>query len=104
MDINDLHEQLKQADIVKILFTDLNGQPVGLSINADNIENIIRGGVGFDGSSIAGYASVDNSDKILVPVKDSFRIIKYKDRKIGYFVGNIEDREGTRSCVDPRLL
>jgi glutamine synthetase len=100
--LHGIQAQLKQAYTTKLFFTDLNGRLKNLSINPDDIENIIEKGVGIDGSSIAGIATVDNSDRILKPVVESFRLVDFGDRKVGFFVGQIFNQDGTRSEVDPR--
>ncbi len=101
-DISAIKEQLKQAYTTKIFFTDLNGRSKNLSINPLDIETIIENGVGIDGSSIAGIATVDNSDRIIKPVPESFRLVDFGDRKIGFFTGRIFNQNGSRSSVDPR--
>ncbi|MFO7577725.1 MAG: glutamine synthetase family protein [Pelovirga sp.] len=101
-DLASVQEQLKQAYTTKVFFTDLNGRPKNLSINPLDIATILEQGVGIDGSSIAGIATVDNSDRILKPVLESFRLVDFGDRKVGFFVGQIFNQDGTRSEVDPR--
>ncbi|MES0490986.1 MAG: glutamine synthetase [Leptospirales bacterium] len=66
-DSENMKTQLQETDITKLFFADLNGRLKNVSINPDDIENIIEKGVGIDGSSIAGIATVDNSDRILKP-------------------------------------
>lgn len=97
-----IKEQLKEAYTTKLFFTDLNGRLKNLSVNPDDIEAILKNGVGIDGSSIAGIATVDNSDRILKPVMGSFRLVDFGDRKVGFFVGQIFNQDGSRSEVDPR--
>lgn len=97
-----IKEQLKEAYTTKLFFTDLNGRLKNLSVNPDDIEAILENGVGIDGSSIAGIATVDNSDRILKPVIESFRLVDFGDRKVGFFVGQIFNQDGSRSEVDPR--
>ncbi|MFO7812123.1 MAG: glutamine synthetase family protein [Pelovirga sp.] len=101
-DISAIKDQLKQAYTTKLFFTDLNGRSKNLAINPQDIDTIIAQGVGIDGSSIAGIATVDNSDRILKPVPESFRLVDFGDRKIGFFVGQIFNQDGSRSSVDPR--
>lgn len=100
--LSSIKEQLKEAYTTKLFFTDLNGRLKNLSVNPNDIDNIIENGVGIDGSSIAGIATVDNSDRILKPVAESFRLVDFGDRKVGFFVGQIFNQDGTRSEVDPR--
>ncbi|MCP3875028.1 MAG: glutamine synthetase, partial [Desulfobacteraceae bacterium] len=63
--IEHIKDKLKGIDSTKIFFTDLNGRIMGLPVNPEHIESIMEGGIGFDGSSIAGYATIENSDRIL---------------------------------------
>lgn len=97
-----IKEQLKEAYMTRLFFTDLNGRLKNLSINPNDIESILNNGVGIDGSSIAGIATVDNSDRILKPVIESFRLIDFGAQKVGFFVGQIFNQDGSRSKVDPR--
>jgi len=103
-ELQQIKEQLQEAFTTKIFFTDLNGRLKNLSVNPEDLEAIVRNGVGIDGSSIAGIATVDNSDRILKPVVESFRLVDFGDRKVGFFVGQIYDQGGARSSVDPRYV
>jgi len=98
----EIKERLQEAYTTKLFFTDLNGRLKNLSINPNDIEDILEKGVGIDGSSIAGIATVDNSDRILKPVPESFRLVDFGDRKVGFFVGQLFNQDGSRSSVDPR--
>jgi len=101
-ELSRIKEQLKETYTTKLFFTDLNGRLKSLSVNPDDIESILENGVGIDGSSIAGIATVDNSDRVLKPVMESFRLVDFGDRKVGFFVGKIFDQDGSRTSVDPR--
>lgn len=101
-ELTGIIEQLKAVDITKLFFTDLNGRLKTLSVNPQDIEAILDKGIGIDGSSIAGLATVDNSDRILKPVMQSFRLVDFGDLKVGFFVGKIFNQDGSRSEVDPR--
>ena len=98
------NDSLKQTDSTKIFFTDLNGKIMSLSVNKNKIGNIIKNGIGFDGSSIAGYAHVENSDRMLFPDPETFRIFQFADETLGAFIGNVYNQEGERSRTDPRAL
>ncbi len=102
--IKDIKQKLKETKLTKIFFTDLNGRIMNLPINPDNIESIISNGIGFDGSSVAGYATVDSSDRLLFPDPESFRIVKFTDKKIGFFIGHVYDDRESRAPIDPRFV
>lgn len=94
----------KNMDFVKIFTTDLNGRLMTLQINPKNIDTVIKRGTGFDGSSIAGFGTVGNSDRLLIPIPNSFQIIEFKEEKVGFFIGKINDEYGLRSESDPRAV
>lgn len=103
-DIKEIKEKLKDMESAKILFTDLNGRIMSLPVNPENIEQLIKNGIGFDGSSIAGYATVENSDRLLLPDPESFRVIKFSDETLGFFIGHIYNEWGIRAKADPRAV
>ena len=102
--IKKIREQLKELDSTKIFFTDLNGRLMSLPVNPDNIESIISNGIGFDGSSVAGYATVDASDRLLFPDPESFRTVEFADEKLGFFIGHVYNDQGSRAPTDPRAV
>jgi len=102
--VKEIKARLKNLDLTKIFFTDLNGRIMNLPINPENIESIISNGIGFDGSSVAGYATVDASDRLLFPDPESFRIVELKDEKLGFFIGHIYNDQGSRAQADPRAV
>ncbi len=90
--------------LTKVFFTDLNGRIMNLSVNHRDLDSIEKNGIGFDGSSIAGFASVENSDRLLFPVKDSLKKIRFRDESVDFFIGNILDERGDRSQTDARHI
>jgi len=97
-------KKLKKVDCVQIFITDLNGRLMTLQVNPENIEEYIKNGIGFDGSSIAGISRVDDSDRLIFPVKSSFKIIKFKNERIGFLIGKIYNKNGSRAKSDPRYV
>ena len=99
-----LMEALQDVSMLKIFFTDLNGRLKNLDINPKQILHVLNHGVGIDGSSIPGLASVDNSDRIMYPVLESLRILAFAKRKVAFFVGKLYNQSGERSECDPRAV
>lgn len=99
-----IKDSLNQLDSTKIFFTDLDGKIMCLSVNPDKIDSMVQNGVGFDGSSIAGYASVEKSDRLLLPDPETFHTTQFTDETAGLLIGNVYDQQGERSPVDPRAL
>ncbi len=102
--IGEIKQKLKETDSTKIFFTDLRGRLMSLPVNGEHIESIVRDGIGFDGSSIAGMATVDNSDKLLFPAIESFKTVELNDEKLGFFIGRIYDEREMRAKADPRVV
>mgnify|MGYP001827581326 FL=1 len=97
-------KNMNKLDSVKIFFTDLNGRIMALPVNPEDMETIMEKGIGFDGSSVAGFASVDKSDRLLVPDPKSFRIIKFTHETIGFCIGCVYNERGERAKADPRRV
>ena len=82
---------------VDVQFTDVPGIEQHLTVPASAFdEDAIQEGLAFDGSSIAGYTSVDNSDMMLLPdletaFVDPFR--KSKTLNVKFFVHDPHTRE-----------
>ena len=100
----DIKDRLEDVDHAKIFFTDLNGRLRSLSVNPDHMVNIMETGIGFDGSSVAGIATVDYSDRVLLPIPESLRVIEFGDGKLGFLAGKILNEHGERSRSDPRAV
>jgi len=103
-DIKQVEQEMNDAHSVQIFTTDLNGRSVTLQVNPGNIESFFRKGVGFDGSSIAGYGTVDNSDKLLIPLMETFKRVEFANENLGFIIGRIDEEYGNRSELDPRSL
>ena len=101
-------EEIKQAlaavDATKIFFMDLNGRLMSLPVNCDVLDDIVAHGIGFDGSSIAGYGTVEKSDRLLFPDLGSLRVVELADEKLGFFIGRIYNERGERAQADPRAV
>ncbi|WP_028575152.1 glutamine synthetase family protein [Desulfonatronovibrio hydrogenovorans] len=104
MQLDEIKELIKKSDSTEIVFTDLNGRVRRLPVNPKNIQAIVRDGIGFDGSSVAGIATVDKSDRMLVPVLDSLKKISFRDKRTSLFVGTIHNEQGQRARTDPRYV
>ncbi|MCP4116333.1 MAG: glutamine synthetase [Desulfobacteraceae bacterium] len=102
--MDDLESHLKDVDCTKLFFTDLNGRLMNLSVNKHKIKDIFGNGVGFDGSSIAGFANVEHSDRILMPKLETLRNIPFSDETVGFFIANVLNEEGEPAGVDPRNI
>lgn len=102
--MDDISSHLEDVDCTKLFFTDLNGRLMNLSVNKRNISDIFENGVGFDGSSIAGYANVEHSDRILMPDATTLWNVPFENETVGFFIANVLNEEGAPAAVDPRTV
>lgn len=95
-----------EAQFVDIRFTDLFGMWHHFSMTAgDFSEELFEDGIGFDGSSIRGFQSIDESDMLLVPDPTTLFMDPYTDHATAVITCNIEDPI-TRQAYsrDPRYV
>ena len=77
--LQEIQDFIRENDIeiVDFKLTDIDGRWRHLSIPATRLtEDTMISGIGFDGSNY-GYAPVENSDMVFVPVLDSAVIDTY---------------------------
>ena len=104
INLKELEQKINDVDTLQIFTTDLNGRSVTLQVHAGNAESFFKKGVGFDGSSVPGYGTVDNSDKLLIPLPETFRKVPFAQENLGFLIGKINEEYGERSLLDPRAL
>ena len=66
---------------IRLWFTDILGALKGVAITAQELEEALDQGVGFDGSSIEGFARIDESDMVAMPDPTTFRILPWRPRQ-----------------------
>lgn len=62
---------------VWLWFTDILGFLKSFSIGIDELEDTLHEGMGFDGSSIQGFARIDESDMVAMPDPDTFQLVPW---------------------------
>jgi len=66
---------------VRLWFTDILGFLKSFAITVDELETALDEGMGFDGSSIEGFARIDESDMVALPDPDTFRLLPWSPRE-----------------------
>lgn len=101
-------EKLKQDNVefLQLQFTDIVGAVKTLTIPKNRFESALTEGVVFDGSSVAGYAQIEESDMRAHPDLSTYTIMP--DGKNGYrtvrFICDIYTPDGDRFPGDPRYV
>jgi glutamine synthetase len=98
----------KENDVkfIRLWFTDVLGVLKGFAITIDELEGALEEGMGFDGSSIQGYARIDESDMIAKPDPKTFQILPWrpKENAVGRMFADIYEPDGTPYKGDPRWV
>ena len=91
---------------IRLCFTDILGKIKGMSITRREIEQVIEEGQGFDGSSVEGFARIEESDLMAMPDPVTFRIIPWDiaGEKVAMMFCDITNPDGTPYAGDPRWI
>ena len=73
----------KEHDVkfIRLCFTDILGFLKSFAITVEELERALEEGMGFDGSSIEGFARIDESDMVALPDPDTFRLLPWRPRE-----------------------
>ncbi|MFC1967913.1 glutamine synthetase family protein [Chloroflexota bacterium] len=73
----------KEHDVkfIRLWFTDILGILKSFAITVEELEGALEEGMGFDGSSIEGFARIDESDMVALPDPDTFRLLPRRPRE-----------------------
>lgn len=75
MTFEQVREQLKDVDFVRLAFTDINGKLKNVELSISQLERIVEGEAMFDGSSIKGFSRIEKSDMKLVPDLSTLKVL-----------------------------
>ena len=64
---------------IRLWFTDVLGMLKSFSIMAEELPEALESGMGFDGSSIEGFARIEESDMIAMPDPSTFTLLPWTD-------------------------
>ncbi len=73
----------KEHDVkfINMWFTDILGVLKSFAITVEELEGALTEGMGFDGSSIEGFARIDESDMVALADPDTFQLIPWRPRE-----------------------
>jgi len=73
----------KEHDVkfLRLWFTDILGIHKSFAITVEELEGALEEGMGFDGSSIEGFARIDESDMVALPDPDTFQLLPWQPRE-----------------------
>jgi len=79
----DVLKMAKEHDVkfIRLWFTDILGMLKSFSITVEELEGAMEQGMGFDGSSIEGFARIDESDMVALPDPTTFQLIPWRPKE-----------------------
>ena len=103
----DKKEPATNSEFIQIRYTDLLGKFLAKYVQTDkeHIHDIFRTGVALDGSSVKGFATIDESDMMLIPDRQTLRKIPLSEFDINAVIADVYNGfNGGRSLQDPRYV
>ncbi len=102
----DVMKLVKEKDIkfIRIWFSDILGQLKSFAITREELKGAFDEGMGFDGSSIKGYARIDESDMIAKPDPATFQLLPWrpKEKAVARMFCDVLNPDGSPYEGDPR--
>ena len=95
-----------KVEIVDLKFCDVPGLWQHFSVSANEFsEEVFEDGIGFDGSSIRGFQTIDESDMLLIPDPESAFLDPFADVPTVSLTCNVRDPvTGQPYTRDPRFV
>lgn len=89
---------------VRLQFVDLHGLPKNMSIHVDHLEKALNNDILLDGSSISGFRTIETSDMMFVPDRNTFQVMPWEEdgQKIARVICDIHEPDGTPFVGCPR--
>jgi glutamine synthetase len=105
---SDIVKLVKKHKIryIRLWFTDVLGFLKGFTITVDELPRALSEGMGFDGSSIEGFARIEESDMIARPDPATFAILPWesKEQPVARMFCDIYMPSGRPFEADPRYI
>ena len=104
----DVMKVVKEMDVsfIQFWFTDVLGILKSFAVTPSELEEGLEEGMGFDGSSIEGFARIEESDMIAMPEPDTFQLLPWrpKERPVARMFCDILQPDGSHYEGDPRYV
>jgi glutamine synthetase len=98
----------KENDVkfIRLWFTDIVGALKSFAITVEELEKAFEDGMGFDGSSIEGFARIDESDMLAIPDPATFQLVPWRPREssVARMFCDIYRPNGEAFEGDPRFV
>jgi len=105
---NDLIARVQEDGVrfISLQFTDILGMIKSVTIPVGRLGDVLEQGIWFDGSSIEGFARIYESDMVLVPATDTYRVLPWSapERRRARLICDVHGIDGQPSPSAPRVV
>lgn len=107
-DKETIKKLVKENDVkfIRLQFTDVLGKLKNVAVTASQLDKVLDDGMMFDGSSIEGFARIEESDMYLKPDLDTFVIFPWRPQtdRVARFICDVYRPDGTPFDGCPRYI
>ena len=98
--------QEENVEFIRLQFTDVFGTLKNIAITSDHLENALNNKCMFDGSSIEGFARIEESDMYLYPDTDTMEIFPWRPQhgRVARLICDVYGTDGKPFEGDPRYV
>ncbi|MFV0288858.1 MAG: glutamine synthetase beta-grasp domain-containing protein, partial [Mycoplasmatales bacterium] len=106
----DVIKKIKEENVsyLKLQFTDISGFLKTVEVPVSQLDSVFNSEIMFDGSSVEGFARINESDMFLSPDLDSFKVSPWEEAldgsKVAMFMCDILDINKQPFLGDPRYI
>ncbi len=104
----DIMRIIEEQDVkfIRLQFTDVLGTLKNIAVTVSQLPKILEEGMMFDGSSIQGFARIEESDMYLKPDLDTFVLFPWRPQhsRVGRFICDVYTPQGEPFEGDPRYI
>lgn len=99
---------IKNRDVhfLRCWFTDVLGNMKSFAVVPGELDKAFVEGMGFDGSSISGFSTTQNSDMLAYPDPSTFQVLPWRPESnaVARMFCNIKTPDGAEFASDPRYI
>ena len=90
---------------LRLTFTDILGHTKNVEVPASQFQKALDGEILFDGSSIKGFVRIEESDMLLKPDLNTFRVFPWgnPEARVARLICDVHNPDGVPFAGDPRL-
>ncbi len=100
--------RIRKEDVksLRLQFCDIQGQSKNVAIPVSQAEKALTNGIYFDGSSIEGFARIEESDMLLIPDPATYAILPWHpmNERVARMICDVYTYDGKPYVGDPRFI